>query len=104
MFETGVVRANECYSLFQVSRYNRNIISISFDIKVYYVLSLELPHFGDSQKYKQHTIINIKKRKSPNNILYTKFLQLWVFCYGLNNKFEITIVNQPLVFEPLKFF
>ena len=65
MFETGVVRANECYSLFQVSRYNRNIISISFDIKVYYVLSLELPHFGDSQKYKQHTIINIKKENHP---------------------------------------
>ena len=41
MFETGVVRSNECYSLCQVSRHNRDIVSIFFNMKVCYVFSLE---------------------------------------------------------------
>ena len=34
MFETGVVRANECKSLRQVRRHNRDIFSIFFNMKV----------------------------------------------------------------------
>ena len=26
------------------------------------------------------------------------------FCYGLRNEFEIAVVNEPSVFDPLKFY
>ena len=61
MFETGVVRANECYSLRQVRRHYRNIFSIFFIMKVCCVLSLESPHRGDSNEKTQYTIFIIKK-------------------------------------------
>ena len=50
-----------------------NNFSIFFNMKVCCVLSLELPHRGDSNEYTQHAIIYIKKRKShkiiPNIIM-----------------------------------
>ena len=61
MFETGVVRASECYLLRQVMRHNRDIFSIFFNIKVCCVFSLESPHRGDSNEYTQNTIFNIRK-------------------------------------------
>ena len=43
-----------------------------------------------------------KKRKSPLIILN---LHVWdFFSKGLNNEFEIAEVNEPSVFEPLKFY
>ena len=61
MFETGVVRANECKSKGQVRRHNRDIFSISFNMKVCCVFSLESPHRGDSNEYTQYTNFKIKK-------------------------------------------
>ena len=66
MFETGVVRANECCSLCQVMKHNRDIFSIFFYLKVYCVFSLESPHRGDSNEYTQYTIFNIKKEITLN--------------------------------------
>ena len=66
MFETEVVRANECYSLRQVMRHTTDIFSIFFDIKVCCVFSLESPHQGDSNEYIQYTIFNIKKKITLN--------------------------------------
>ena len=67
------------------------------------MFSLELPHRGDSNDYTQHTIINIKS-ESPE-ISQIQCLQLWfVFCYGLKNEFETAVINEPSVFEPLKFY
>ena len=40
MFETGVVRVNECYSLHQVIGHNRDIFSIFSNMKVCYMFSL----------------------------------------------------------------
>ena len=60
MFETGVVRANECLSR-GVRSHNRDKFSIVFNMKVCYVFSLESPHRGDSNEYTQNTICNIKK-------------------------------------------
>ena len=37
-----------------------DIFSIFYNMKVYCVFSLELPHRGDSNKYTQYTICNIK--------------------------------------------
>ena len=64
MLETGVVRANECYSLRQARGHNRDIFSIFFNMKVYCVFSLESPQRGDSNEYTQYTISQYEKRKS----------------------------------------
>ena len=64
------------------------------------MFSLESPHKGDSNEYTQYTIFNIKKkpRKIILNSADTGFLST-----GLKNKFEIAMVNEPSVFESLKF-
>ena len=48
MFETEVVRANECESQRRVRRHNRDISSVFFifNMKVYCVISLE-PHMSE---------------------------------------------------------
>ena len=68
MFETGVVRANECLSKHHVRRHDRDIFSIFYNIKVCCVLSLESSHQGDSNEYTQYTIFNIKKKKQQHNL------------------------------------
>ena len=45
--------------------FNRDIILIFFNMKVYCVFSLESPHRGDSNENIQHTIFNIKKENHP---------------------------------------
>ena len=67
MFETGVVRVNECESKRQVRRHNRDRSSIFFNMKVCSVFSLVLPHRGNSNDYTQHTISNIKKENHPKS-------------------------------------
>ena len=68
------------------------------------MFSIESPHRGDSNEYTQHTIINTK-RKSPeisqNTIMYAAMI---TFVKGLKNEFETAVVNEPSVFEPLKFY
>ena len=54
--------------------------------------------FRDSNEYTQYTILDIKKI-SPHIILSQ---QLWDFSKGLKNEFEIAVVNELSVFEPLK--
>ena len=77
------------------------IFFIFFNMKVCCVFSLESPHRGDSNEYTQYTIFNMKK-KNPKII---PNLQLWaVFSKGLKNEFETAVVNEPSVFELLKFY
>ena len=40
--------------------------SIFFNMKVYCVFSLELPHQGNSNEYTEYTIFNIKKKITQN--------------------------------------
>ena len=66
------------------------------------MFSLESPHRGDSNEYTQHTIFNIIKKKEnepkfPNSAARD-------FSKGLKNEFETAVVNEPSVFEPLKFY
>ena len=64
------------------------------------MFSSESPHRGNSNEYAQYTSFNIKKKITkiiPN-------LQLWDFSTGLKNKLEVAVVNEPTVFEPLKFY
>ena len=76
--------------------------SIFFNMKVCCVFSLESPHLGDSNEYTQYTIFNIKKKKITVN--YPKSAAMGFFSKGLKNEFEIAVVNELSVFEPLKFY
>ena len=45
---------------------------------------------------------SILKKKIKLN--YPKSAAMGLFSYGLKNKFEIAVVNEPSVFEPLNFY
>ena len=68
------------------------------------MFSLESPHRGISNEYKKHAIINIKRKSHIiiQNILMSAAKGF--FSKGLKNEFETAMVNEPLVFEPLKFY
>ena len=76
------------------------IFSTFFNMKVCCVFSLESPHRGDSNEHTQHAIINIKKKITLN---YSQSAAMGFF-QGLSNEFETAVVNEPSVFEPLKFY
>ena len=78
-----------------------DIFSIFFNMKVCCVFSSESPHRGDSNKYTQYTIFNIKKKIALN---YPKSAAMVFFSKGLKNEFKTAVVNEPSVFEPLKFY
>ena len=65
------------------------------------MFSLESPHRGDSNEYTQYTIFNINKKNTLN---YPKSAAMGFFSKGLKNEFETAVVNEPSVFEPLKFY
>ena len=64
------------------------------------MFSLESPHRGDSNESIQYTIFNIKKKITLN---YPKSAAMGFYAKGLKNEFETAKVNEPSVFEPLKF-
>ena len=70
-------------------------------MKVYCVFSLESPHRGDSNECTQYTIFNMNKKDTINN---PKSAAMGFFSKGLKNEFETAVVNEPSVFEPLKFY
>ena len=78
-----------------------DIFSILFNVKVCCVFSLESPHRGDSNEYTQYTIFNIKKKITLN---YPKSAAMDFCSKGLKSEFETAMVNEPSVFEPLKFY
>ena len=63
------------------------------------MFSLESPHRGDSNEYTQYTMFNIKKKITLN---YSRSEAIGFFL-GIKNQFETAVVNEPSVFEPLKF-
>ena len=77
----------------------KNICLIFFNMKVYCVFSLESPQWGDSNEYIQYTIFNIE-----NHHKLIQICSYGIFSKGLKNEFETAVVNEPSVFEPLKFY
>ena len=65
------------------------------------MFSLESSHRGDSNVHTQYTILIIKKKITPD---YSKSAAMVFFYWGLKNEVEIAVVNEPSVFEPLKFY
>ena len=70
-------------------------------MKVCCLFSLESPHLGDSNEYQQYTIFNIKKKITIN---LPKSAAMGFCSQGLKEEFETAVVNEPSVFEPLKFY
>ena len=71
------------------------------------VFLLESPHPGDSNENTQHTIIDTKKKITRNYPKYNNvcnYVFFFFFVRGLKNGFEIAVVNEPSVFEPMKFY
>ena len=66
------------------------------------MFSLESPHRGDSNVYTQYTFFNMNKKKKHPKI--TQICSYGSFSKGLKNEFETAVVNEPSVFEPLKFY
>ena len=65
------------------------------------MFTLESPHRGDFNEYTQYTIFQYEKEK------HTKLFQICsygIFSKGFKNEFERSVVNEPSVFEPLKFY
>ena len=65
------------------------------------MFSLESQHRGDSNEYTQHTILNMNKKETMN---YPKSAAMSFSSKGLKNEVETALVNEPPVFEPLKFY
>ena len=65
------------------------------------MFSLESPHRGNSNEYTQYTILNMDNEKHPK---LSPIYSYGIFSKGLKNEFETAVVNEPLVFEPLKFY
>ena len=82
-------------------RQNTYIFPIFFTMKVYCVFTLESPHRGDSNEYTQYTIVQYKKEKQSK---LSQFCSYGIFSKGLKNMFERAVVNEPSVFEQLKFY
>ena len=78
-----------------------DIISIFLNVNVCCLFSLESPYPGDSNEYTQYTIFNVKKKIILN---YPKAAAMGFCSNGNRNEFETAVVNEPSVFEPLKFY
>ena len=59
-------------------------------------------HHDNSNEHTPHTIINIKKKITLIYPKYNNVCNYGIFSNGPKNEFEIAIVNEPLVFKPLK--
>ena len=69
---------------------------------VYFMFSLESPHRGDSNEYKQCTIFQYGKEIHPN---FSQICSYRVsFSRGLRNGFDTAEVDGPSLFEPLEFY
>ena len=65
------------------------------------MFSLELPHWGDSNVYSQYTSFSMKKKIT---LIYPKSAAMRFLSKGPKDEFETSVVNEPSVFEPLKFY
>ena len=63
--------------------------------------SLESPHRGDSNENTQYTIFKVKTKITLN---YPKFAAMGFCSKAFKDEFETAVVNEPSVFEPLKFY
>ena len=67
------------------------------------MFSLESPQPGDSNEYTQYTISQYKKEIHPK-LKLSQIYNYGICSKGPKNDFKPAMVNEPSVFEPLKFY
>ena len=71
-------------------------------MKVYFVFSLESHHLIEAILIRTQNIpFSIKIENHPK---LSQICRPGIFSRGLKNEFETAVVNEPSVFEPLKFY
>ena len=65
------------------------------------MFSLESPKRGDSNEYTQYTISQYKKKNHPK---LSQICNYGICSKGLKKEIETAVVNEPSVFELLKFY
>ena len=65
------------------------------------MFTLESPHRGYLNEYTQYTIFQYEKGKHPKLFQICSYV---IFSKGLKKEFERAVVNEPSMFEPLKFY
>ena len=99
MFHTGVVRASEFNHCARSGSKNWDIFSIFITMKS--IVCSHYNRFIEAILMSTHNIpFSLQKRN------HTKLFQIsshGIFYKRLKNEFAIAVVNEPLVFEPLKF-
>ena len=65
------------------------------------MFSLESPHRGNSNEDTQYTTSQYKKASNPE---LSQICNYGICSKGPKNEFEPAVVNEPSVFEPLKFY
>ena len=65
------------------------------------MFSLESPQRGDFNEYTQYTISQYKKEDHPKSYQICNYR---ICSKGPKNEFKTAVVNEPSVFEPLKFY
>ena len=65
------------------------------------MFSLESPQRGDFNEYTQYTISQYKKENHPKS---SQICNYRICSKGPKNELETAVVNEPSVFEPLKFY
>ena len=61
------------------------------------MFTLESPHRGDSNEYKQFTIFPYEREKHPK---LSEICSYGIFSKGPEHEFETAVVNEPSVVEP----
>ena len=67
------------------------------------MFTLESPNRGDSNEYTQYTFFFQYENKKTHPKL-SQIYSYGIFFKGLKNEFERSVVNEPSVFESLKFY
>ena len=70
-------------------------------MNVYCVFSLESPQRCDSNEFTQYIISQYKNENQPKLCQICNF---GICSKGPKNEFDTAVVNEPSVFEPLKFY
>ena len=65
------------------------------------MFSLESPERGDSYEFTQYTISQYKNENHPK---LCQICNYGICSKGPKNEFDTAVVNEPPVFEPLKFY
>ena len=80
---------------------NPKTLDLSYKMDCRYSRTSMARTLSSSNEYKQYTVSQYKKE---NNLKLSQICNYGICSKGLKNEFEQAVVNEPSVFEPLKFY